>query len=59
MDKSLAVREQDTPAGKGISIIACEVGDIINVTLNGGAQGVSLASGGTNQLNSFGGFLIG
>ena len=32
LDGSLAVRQLDTPAGKVISIIACEVGDIINVT---------------------------
>ena len=55
-----ALRDFDTLTGKGISVISCAVGDVMNVTVNGGAQGASVAAGtGGNQFNSFGGFLIG
>jgi len=55
-----ALRDFDTLTGKGLSVISCAVGDVMNVTVNGGAQGASVAAGtGGNQFNSFGGFLIG
>ena len=60
LDSTQAVRDYDTLTGKGLSMISCALGDVMNITVNGELQGASLAAGtGGNQFNSFGGFLIG
>ena len=58
-DKTLLTVDYDTPAGKGMSMLKCAVGDVLKVTCNGDTRSCTLESPSFGAVNSFGGFLIG